>query len=388
MLRFVFFLRVPVVLFLANAYVLTRLLSGVPAGNARIALMLGVTIMYLILIAGFMFRHNVTTRLTDKISWVSFIFLGFFSWIFVLTILRDVGLILAFIVKKSIHFNDLTWYRDLSEFSVWLVLTGSLIATLLGLFNARRLPAVVKVDVFIPQLPAELNGFTIAQITDLHVGPTIKKDFVKKVVIATNAINADVIVLTGDLIDGDVPSLREHTNELAALKAPHGVFAVTGNHEYYSGAIQWVAEYQRLGMRVLQNEHALIQHKTATLVLAGITDFGAGNFDSTQASDPKAALQGSPTHAAVKILLAHQPRSMFAAEPVGFDLQISGHTHGGQFWPWGYFVPLQQPVVAGLHQYKGMQVYVSQGTGYWGPPMRTNARSEISQIRLRSKPQV
>lgn len=383
MLRFVFFLRVPVVLFLANAYVLTRLLSGTPAGSERLALIVGVMIMYLILIAGFMFRHDVTTRLTDKIAWVSFIFLGFFSWVFVLTILRDVGLILAFIVKKSIHVNDLTWYHSLGEISVWLVLIVSLVATLLGLFNARRLPAILKIDVFIPQLPAELNGFTIAQITDLHVGPTIKKDFVKKVVTATNAINADVIVLTGDLIDGDVPSLREHTNELAALKAPHGVFAVTGNHEYYSGVTQWVAEYQRLGMRVLQNEHALIHHKAATLVLAGVTDFGAGKFDSAQTSDPKVALKGSPPDAAVKILLAHQPRSMFAAEPLGFDLQISGHTHGGQFWPWGYLVPLQQPVVAGLHQYKNMQIYVSQGTGYWGPPMRVNARSEISQITLR-----
>lgn len=384
LLRFAFFLRVPVLLFIANAYVLTRLLSGAPTSSARLALIVGVTSMYLILIAGFMFRHDVTTRLTDKISWVSFIFLGFFSWLFVLTFLRDVVLILAFITRQIFDFNHLAWYSDLNQISMYVVVGGSLLATLFGLFNARRLPAVVEVDVIIPHLPSSLEGFTIAQITDLHVGPTIKKDFVKKVVEATNQINADVIVLTGDLIDGDVASLREHTNELAQLKAIHGVFGVTGNHEYYSGANQWIAEYQRLGMRVLQNEHAVIHHAAAAIVLAGVTDFGAGKFDASHTSDPKAALQNSPANAAIKILLAHQPRSMFAAEAVGFDLQMSGHTHGGQFWPWGYFVPLQQPLVAGLHQHKTMQIYISQGTGYWGPPMRLGARSEISKIRLRA----
>lgn len=385
MLRFAFFLRVPVVLFIGHTYVLIRLLSGLPEGPVRLAFMVGIAIIYLILISGFMIRHDVTTPITDKIAWVSFIFLGLFSWLFVLTLIRDVGLLCAFILKQIFYSSDLSWYNNLGQISVWFVIIGSLTATLIGLFNARRLPAVVEVDVFIAGLHRSLDGFTIAQITDLHVGPTIKKDFVKKVVHATNKINADVIVLTGDLIDGDVASLREHTNELARLSAPYGVFGVTGNHEYYSGANQWITEYERLGMRVLQNTHATIHHAEATLVLAGVTDFGAGKFDPTHRSDPNAALHGSPANASVKILLAHQPRSMFAAEPVGVDLQISGHTHGGQFWPWGYFVPLQQPLVAGLHQYKSMQIYISQGTGYWGPPMRLGARSEISKIRLRAK---
>lgn len=375
--RLTFFLRVPVLLLLGTVYVVARLFTGLPTIELRTAFVIGMALVYFIMIAGFMFRHDISTPKTDRIAWVSFTFLGFFSWLFVLTVLRDALLLLIF-------FSPENWYFSMQQYSVWGVLGLSVIATLLGVFNARRTPAIVKVNIPLAAQHSALNGFTIAQISDLHVGPTIKKDFVKKVVAATNALQADVIVLTGDLIDGDVAGLQEHTNELAALSAPHGVFAVTGNHEYYSGADQWIAEYRRLGMRVLQNEHALIQHGEATLVMAGVTDFGAGKFDSAQSSDPQLALANSPADATFKLLLAHQPRSMFAAEPAGFDLQLSGHTHGGQFWPWGYFVPLQQPLIAGLHTYGKLQVYVSQGTGYWGPPLRLGAKSEISLIRLHS----
>jgi predicted MPP superfamily phosphohydrolase len=170
---------------------------------------------------------------------------------------------------------------------------------------------------------------------------------------------------------------------LADLQARLGVYAVTGNHEYYSGAAQWVAEYARLGMQVLINQHKTLHYHGEQLILAGVTDFGAEHFDKAQASDPQLALRGAPIDGAIKkILLAHQPRSATSAAAAGFDLQISGHTHGGQFWPWGYFVPLQQPFVAGLHRLGALQVYVSRGTGYWGPPMRIGARSEISRICL------
>ena len=382
--RFSFLLRLPVLLLLVHVYVAWRLASGMPGSDAKwatIAMMVGV---YLVLMFGFLARDKVGVRTADAVSWAGFLMLGFFSWLFVLTVLRDVLLFLTLLMQFSASFRDTQWLDYLSQYSAMTVIGLSIIASLLGLFNARRQPAVVNIDIVIPQLPPLLDGFRIAQITDLHVGPTIKKGFVHRVVAATNALNADAIVLTGDLVDGSVERLKSHTQPLSGLAAHHGVYAVTGNHEYYVGATPWVAELRRLGMVVLMNEHRVLKHNGDKLVLAGVTDFGAEKFDSAQASDPKAALEGVPDDVDTKILLAHQPRSIFAAAPLGFDLQLSGHTHGGQYWPWGYFVPLQQPFVAGLHRYQGMQIYISRGTGYWGPPMRLGAPSEITHIRLRS----
>ncbi len=190
-----------------------------------------------------------------------------------------------------------------------------------------------------------------------------------------------MVAITGDLVDGSVRDLSPHVSPLAELSSRHGTYFVTGNHEYYSGAHAWIIELRRLGVRVLLNEHVVLQHGGAPLVVAGITDYTAHHFDPTHRSDPQRAAAGSPSDA-VKLLLAHQPRSAEAAEQAGFDLQVSGHTHGGQFWPWRLAVPLQQPFVAGLHQLRRMWVYTSRGTGYWGPPKRLCAPSEITLLRL------
>jgi uncharacterized protein len=256
------------------------------------------------------------------------------------------------------------------------------IVTLLGFLNARRRAAIVKVDIPIRDLPDELHGFTIAQISDVHVGPTIKRAYVDAIVDAVNDLKADLIAVTGDIVDGSVRDLAGHTQPLARLNARHGAYLVTGNHEYYSGERAWTAEFERLGLRVLMNEHVVVNHDGARIVVAGVADYSAHHFNPAQRSDPVAALKDAPEDAGARILLAHQPRSAPAAAAAGFDLQLSGHTHGGQFWPWMFFVRLQQPFTAGLHRLSDLWIYISRGTGYWGPPKRFGSPSEITRLRL------
>jgi len=301
--------------------------------------------------------------------------LGFLSWLLILTLARDAVLAAAWFVLPPVQLA--LWARD----SALAVLAATPAITLVGYFMARRVAPVVKVDVPVENLPDELEGFTIAQISDIHVGPTIKRPFVEKMVERVNRLQADVIAITGDIVDGSVGELRDHTAPLAGLTSRHGTYAVTGNHEYYSGARAWVVELRRLGANVLLNEHVVIERGTASIALAGVTDFSAHHFDPSHRSDPHRAVAGAPDDA-VKVLLAHQPRSARMAAIAGFHLQLSGHTHGGQFWPWNLLVRLQQPFTAGLNRLGRMWVYINRGTGYWGPPMRFGIPSEITRIRL------
>jgi predicted MPP superfamily phosphohydrolase len=240
---------------------------------------------------------------------------------------------------------------------------------------------VRRVEVALGRLPEALTGTRIAQLTDVHVGPTIRREFIERVVERTNALEPDVIVITGDLVDGSVEQLRDHVAPLAGLKARHGVYFVTGNHEYYSGVDAWCAELERLGIRVLRNERVSIGTDEASFDLAGIDDFNAKGFGRGHGPDlPKALAGRDPTRELV--LLAHQPRAIHEANAHGVGLQLSGHTHGGQIFPWNLFVRLQQPVVSGLAKFGNALVYVSNGTGYWGPPMRLGAPAEITEIVL------
>ncbi|MEO6986160.1 MAG: metallophosphoesterase [Paralcaligenes sp.] len=381
--RFSFFLRLPVILFLAHVYTAIRLAAAAPAGTARWLTVAAMALIYLLILAGFYTRRSVGSSIGDVIAWAGFLALGLFSWLFVLTFLRDI-LLLSMVAATAIHREILSDSAShlIHATSAMAVPVLSVAAVLLGLLNARRLARVVDVEIKLAALAPSLQGLTIVQVSDLHVGPTIKRGYVDAVVDAVNRLSPDIIALTGDLVDGGVARLAEDIRPLARLKARYGVYAVTGNHEYYCGAAQWVAEFRRLGLDVLTNQHRVLTHQGARLVVAGVTDFSAQRFDASQASDPVLALAGAPTGVTLRILLAHQPRSAPAAAAAGFDLQLSGHTHGGQFWPWKYIVPLQQPFVYGLHRHGPMAVYVSRGTGYWGPPMRLGARSEISRIRL------
>jgi predicted MPP superfamily phosphohydrolase len=353
-----------------HAYIGWRLLPALPVGaggTAVGAILLGASTLLIPL--GMLARFIVPSpALVDRIVWIGSLVMGLFSSVLVLTLLRDLVLGAA-------------GMPSLDGITASGVLLAAAAVTAVGFVNARRVAQVVRVDVPLTGLPAALAGFTIAQISDIHVGPTIKGDYVAAIVERVNGLGADLVAITGDIVDGGVPQLSIHTAPLARLRARHGTYWVTGNHEYYSGVAQWQAEFRRLGLRGLMNEHVVVEHDGARLVVAGVTDYSAGAFDPAQRSDPRGALAGSPEGIA-RILLAHQPRTATAAAAAGFDLQLSGHTHGGQFWPWNLLVGLQQPFTAGLHRLGRLWIYTSRGTGYWGPPKRFGAPSEITLLRL------
>ena len=370
----------PLVLILAllHAFVGWRLVPELAAPWGWV-LGVGLALSVVLMPLGLLGSRVLRQPWADRLSWVGMLLMGLFSSLFVLTALRDVLLLAAWAVNAlglTLPFINLASLRTLSGQATLLL---ALAVTALGFLNARRTPAVLRVDVSIAGLPAALHGFTLAQISDIHVGPTIKRGFLQRIVDKVNTLGADAVAITGDLVDGKVVDLAGHVAPLASLQSRHGTFFVTGNHEYYSGAHAWIAELRRLGLTVLMNEHVLLD---GALVLAGVADYSAHHFDPTHRSDPAQALRGAPANALVRVLLAHQPRSAAAAAQAGFDLQLSGHTHGGQFWPWNLFVPLQQPYTAGLNRLHKLWVYTSRGTGYWGPPKRFGAPSEITALRL------
>jgi predicted MPP superfamily phosphohydrolase len=249
-----------------------------------------------------------------------------------------------------------------------------------GVASARGEHDIVDVEVKLPKLPKHLDGFSIVQLSDLHTGLTIDREFVQRVVDRANALSPDLIALTGDLVDGPVADIRDDVAPLAQLRAKHGVFAITGNHEYYAGAEPWVAEITRLGARFLRYETVTI---AGGLDLAGIDDHSAPVTPATLAAFD--AQMAARDRSRPLVMLAHQPRQIEQTAKWEPDLQLAGHTHGGQIWPWHYIVRFQQRgYLAGRYQVNATQLYVSRGCGYWGPPVRVLAPLEITRVILRA----
>jgi predicted MPP superfamily phosphohydrolase len=332
--------------------------------------------------ATFLVMRRLSPEVARVLAWPGFVWMGLMFLAFTLVLAGDIVRLLVMVGSK-VASGGLDPGRRLL---VARMLGGGAAvgAGLVGAVALRRALArveVKEVDVRLPRLAAAHDGTTIVQLTDLHVGPTIGRAFIEDIVRRTNELRPDVVAITGDLVDGSVESLRHAVEPLRDLRARCGVYFVTGNHEYFSGAGPWIAELGRLGIRVLRNERVSVGG-AGGFDVAGIDDHSAGRLGGAP-SDLGRALEGRDPSRAV-VLLAHQPRAIFEAARLGVDLQLSGHTHGGQIWPFTYLVKLQQPYVAGLHRHGDTQIYVSPGTGYWGPPMRLGTRAEITRVTLRA----
>lgn len=258
---------------------------------------------------------------------------------------------------------------------------ASVLTTAIGLWQTLRGPELKFVSLPVPGLHEDLAGLTVVQISDLHVGPTIRRRYVERVVRKAQSAAPDMVVITGDLADGRPERLRKELEPLSRLRAPLGNYYVTGNHEYYWGGERWIATMAALGCTPLIDRHATLGRGGATILVAGVADPAARDFGDARSGSVAQALRGAGA-ADFKLLLAHRPGVCHAAAAEGFDLQLSGHTHGGQFFPFNLLVRLTHRHHRGLVRIGHMWLYVSAGTGYWGPPHRFWIPAEITVVRL------
>lgn len=379
--------------FLAAVYIYTgfRLIPSLFTGKQRIYAWcsglgsLGLLITHIYLRVTFQLP-----QLSNVFAWAGYLGLGIVSYLACLCLFRDLVIMTSLIVMKirqllsksaTQPFFNPRRRQFLFKSSSVAIAAASGTAVGAGLVKALKTPEVIHVKIPLKKENQALSGLTIAQFSDLHVGPTIKYPYIKKVSRIIQRLNADIIVFTGDLADGSPDHLSVDVSPLGDLDAPLGKYFITGNHEYYSGVNRWLRKADTLGFIPLINEHRVLSYHKGLLTLGGVTDIRAGAFFKSHISSPQKAFAGSPQDS-FKLLLAHQPTSIYEAARLGIDLQLSGHTHGGQYFPFGWFVMLEHPFVKGLYRHKKTQLYVSQGTGYWGPPVRIGTFPEITLFTL------
>lgn len=313
-------------------------------------------------------RSREETWIDTLVHQASYLSMGLVSFFLVFTLARD--LLLA----------GTTWtpllHRYVQQAGASEIVAASLAALAVGALTALRGPRVVRVEVAVPGLHPDLEGFRIAQISDLHVGRTIRRAYVARTVEKARALSADLVALTGDIVDGPVERLALHVQPLKELTR-NNCFFILGNHDCYSGAARWIEHFRGMGMRVLLNEHVLVRKGAARLLVGGVVD------PAYRALPPQISLRGA-SPADFRLLLAHNPKLAPLGARAGFELQLSGHTHAGQFFPWTLAVRLvHAPHVAGLSREGAMQVYVSAGTGSWGPPVRFGTSPELTLLVLK-----
>jgi len=324
--------------------------------------------------------RRLPKALAKIVAWIIYPWMGI-ALLFFVTLLVTDSLWLILQLVPDYHLPEPRAFLQ-HCFGIMALSTTSVLVVF-SLYKGLQAVSVKSVTIFLERLPASFNGLRIVQMTDLHIGPLIKGDWLRRVVQRVNLLQPDIIVITGDLVDGSVHELRHHVEPLAHLQSKYGTYFVTGNHEYYSGVEEWCAYLTSLGVQVLRNRRVTIQSSAAeSFELVGVDDWASHHFPGGGANLAK-ALQGYNTDSLL-LLLAHQPAAVIEAAEYGVDLQLSGHTHGGQIWPFNYLVPLQQPYIKGLSRHKDTrtQIYVSSGTGFWGPPMRLGTQAEITHITV------
>ncbi|TGL61484.1 metallophosphoesterase [Leptospira sarikeiensis] len=400
--RLVVFLSIfTCILFLGYSYATSRLIAPFELGTLqKVFLWIGVVFLVLLTPSAYILSLFYRETSWQKFwAYSAFTTLGFATILVSFVIFKDLG---NLVWKSAIFLSDLFQSKGipssettsissevekftrgdfLSRISSFALLGIAGGMTAFGFYQAKKTPSIKRVSIKVKDLPEGLHGFKIAQLSDIHIGPTIKGHFLEGVVQKTNSLEPDLVAITGDLVDGTVNMLKHHVTPLKDLESKYGTFFVTGNHEYYSGVIAWIRELEDLGIQVLLNQNKLIEHQGAKIAVAGVTDYKAHTIIPGHKTDPKQASLGTED-AHYKVLLAHQPNSVFEAAKVGYDLQLSGHTHGGQYFPGNVFIHLFQKFVAGLSKWEDTQLYVSRGTGYWGPPLRIGAPSEITLLVL------
>lgn len=346
------------------------------------------TITLFILMFSWMFVYYANPDLLDSrwykiLAWTGSLLMGFWGTYLLLAIPCDVIFLLNYLFEIILHgkaynfTSTLVFYHKINIGIVFL----SLALSVFGLLEVLRGSRVKKIRVQISNLAPALQNLKIAQISDLHIGPTIRRAYIEEVVRRTNAINPDLVFITGDIADAKAAAIQDDLQPLAGLKARYGVYYVTGNHEYYWDAEGLIASIANMGFVPLINENRVIDVDGSKVLIAGITDPIGGRFVKGHAPDmPKALRTTEQTQ--LKILLAHRPEVYIEAEKLGVDLLCAGHTHGGQFFPFNVLMPLAHTYYRHLNQYGRLWLHVNPGTGYWGPANRFAVPSEISLLTL------
>ena len=313
---------------------------------------------------------------------VAFLLMGLLFLVYTLIVLRDLALGMLWLASKLGLGDPLpnperrAVFKDAAN---WAILAGASSVGVAATANARRMPKVFEIDVPIKDLPNGLDGFSIAQISDIHVGSTVDADKLQYIANQVEALKPDLFAVTGDLVDGSVADLGEQVQIFNGVNAKYGTYFCTGNHEYYSGALSWCDFLTEQGWTVLNNEHRVIETENGRLLLAGVTDLHGSRFIESHQCRPGEACRAAPEDVDVRVLLAHQPKVAFLTERGQYDLQLSGHTHGGQYFPFNFLIHLVQRYVAGLYRHQDMWVYVNRGPHFgdrpcvWGPSKKSRS---------------